>query len=250
MNDSIRRAGQAVARLYPLGVSLFRKAPWIPALVVLPELVQHVAEIGLGMYESREAFIRLQADPTRMVFGYAKVAGLFLAILAAARFWGVAATAGGRWWDLRDIVWPRLLAGGIIFFGVGSAPELLKGQVSDQAHQALGIAWSILLLPALFMFLAGLFGDRVTPVRAMWLKAWPWLLLTAVLIVFGFAPSAWLHQMNHEWAFGAAPPLVWAIMLFDSVLVGLLAVLTGTALTLGYQSFAHDKVSAAKAAAS
>ena len=238
MNDGIRRAGQALARLYPMCISLFWKAPWIPALVVLPELVQHVAEIRLGMYESREAFIRLQMDPTRMAFGYAKVVGLFLSILAAARYWGAEA-AGGRWWDLRGAAWPRLLAGAIIFFGVGSVPELLKGQVPDAAHQVLGIAWTILLLPALFMFLAGLTGDRSTPVRAMWLKAWPWLLVTALLVVLGFAPSAWLHGLNHEWAFGAPSALVWAIMLFDSVLVGLLAVLTGTALALGYRSFAQ-----------
>ena len=232
-NTGVARAGKALARLYPLGLSLLGKAPLVPALVVVPELAQHIAEVRLGMFDSREAFIRLQADSTRMAFGYAKIAGLLLAMLASARYWG-ARERGARWWDLRTLAWGRFLAGAFIFFGIGSAPELLKGRVPEAAHQLLGIAWAIILLPALFMLLAGLFGDRDTPVRGMWLRAWPWLLLTALLVVLGFAPAAWLHQMNHEWAFGAPPASLWALMLFDSLLVGLLAALTGTALYLGY----------------
>jgi hypothetical protein len=40
---------------------------------------------------------------------------------------------------------------------------------------------------------------------------------------------------------GADPATVWALMIFDSLLVGLLAGLTGTALYLGYAAFARGE---------
>lgn len=220
-----------------MGFSLFWKAPLVLGLIVVPEFAQHVAEIRLGMFESREAFIELQHDPTRWAFGYAKVAGLFLAMLAAVRFWGVR-DHGARWWDLRGIGWRRFLLGAMLFFGVGSAPELLAGQVAAPAYQAIGAGWAILLLPALFILLAGLVGDRHTPLGDVWLRSWPWLVVTLVLAALGFGPSAWLHTMNHEWAFGAGPVTLWGLMIFDSMLVGLLAGLVGTALYLGYAGYA------------
>lgn len=232
------RAGHAVLQLYPRGFRLFWLAPAVLALVVVPEFAQHVAEIRLGMFDSREAFRALSADPTRMAFGYAKIAGLLLTVLAAARFWWVR-DHGGKWWDMRRLAWGRFLAGLVIFFGIGSLPELAKGHVPDGLHQIAAAAWSILLLPFLFLMLAGLFGDRRVPVGRMVKRAWPWLLLTALLVVAGFAPAAWLHQMNHLWAMGAAPAVLWALMIFDSLLVGLLAGLTGTAFTLGYAAFAQ-----------
>ena len=207
--------------------------------MVVPEFLQHIAEIRLGMFESRGAFKALQLDPTRMAFGYAKVAGLMLAMLATARFWWVHERGAGRWWDLRRLAWGRFVAGFLIFFGIGSLPELAKPYVAQGAHQIAGIVWSILLLPFLFLMLAGLFGDRSTRLAEMAKRSWPWLILTALLLVFGFAPVAWLHQMNHSWAMGAAPAVVWALMIFDSLLVGLLAGVTGTAFYLGYAAFAE-----------
>ncbi len=236
MQNGLKRAGLALLGLYPKGLSLFWIAPATVALVVLPELAQHVAEIHLGMFDSRAAAVAASDAPLRMGFGYAKIAGLLLAFLATARFWW-AREHGGRWWDVRDIAWGRLLAGIVIFFGIGSLPEIVEGRMDEVWRQWLGGVWAVALLPALFMLLAGLFGDRDTPIGDMWRRAWPWLVLTALLLVIGFAPAQWLHGMNHKWAFGASPALVWALMIFDSLLVGLLAGLTGTALYLGYDAY-------------
>ena len=238
MKAGLKRAGQALARLYPMGVSMLWKAPLVLALVIVPEFFQHIVEIQLGMFDSRAAAIAASDAPLRMVFGFAKVAGLVLTFFAAARFWW-AREHGGHWWDVRNVVWGRLLAGIVIFFGIGMLPELLAGRIDETWRQWIGAAWGAALLPALFMLIAGLFGDRDTPIRDMWRRAWPWLLLTALLLVIGYAPAFWLHGMNHKWAIGASPALVWALMIFDSVTVGLLAGLTGTALYLGYAGFAQ-----------
>ena len=236
MTAGLKRAGQALARLYPMGFSLFWKAPLLLALIVVPEFVQHIVEINLGMFDSRESFRALAADPTRMTFGYIKVAGLVLAMIASARFWWTK-QHGGYWANLKDIAWGRLLLGLLLFIGIPILPDLFKEQMDPRLYQTLVWGLGLIMLPMLFLLLAGLFGDRATPVAAMWRRAWPWLLLTVVLLVLAFMPAQWLHGMNHRWALGADPAVVWALMIFDSLLVGLLAGLTGTALYLGYAAF-------------
>jgi len=232
----LRRILRMPLDLFSMGISMLWLAPAVLAIVAVPEFIQHVVEIRLGMFESDAAFRASQLDQTRMVFGFAKIAGLLLTFLAAARFWWTR-RHGGRWWDVRQISWPRFLLGAALFFGVGSAPELLNGVISKPAYQIVGAVWTILLLPALFLMLAGLFADRATPFATLWLRAWPWLALIAALVVLGYAPASWLHLQNHLWASGAAEPLIWALMVWDSLVVGLLAGLTGTALFLGYEAF-------------
>ncbi len=220
-------------------------APAVLALVVIPEFAQHVAEIRLGMFESVEQARSLQNDPTRWAFGYVKIAGVVLTFLATARFWWTR-EHGGKWWDVRDLAWSRLALGTLIVFGVGSLPELFKGTLDEQTVTILGIVMMLLTLPGLFILLAGLFGDRATPLAAMWRRGSPWLLLTAGLLVLAFLPASWLHSMNHRWGMGAGPAKLWGLMIWDSLLVGLLAGLVGTALHLGYAAFAASQTKAAE----
>lgn len=117
MRDFLRRAGKALLDLYPKGLSLLWLAPGALALVVLPEFAQHVAEIRLGMFDSREAFIALAEDSTRMAFGSVKIAGLVLTFLAAARFWGIK-QYGGHWADPKTVAWGLLLIGLLLFMGI------------------------------------------------------------------------------------------------------------------------------------
>lgn len=238
MREGLARAGQALLQLYPKGISLFWLAPLVLALAVIPEFIQHVVEIRLGMFDSREAFRALADDPARMAFGFAKIAGLLLAILATPRFWW---RRGGerRWYDLRGIAWRRLAIGFFFFMLIPSIPGFFNDQIGKPVAQAIGIGLSLVLLPTLFLMIAGLVGDRETSVSSMWRRSWPWALLSAVLLAAAFVPSLWLHQMNHEWALGAKPAVVWALMILDSLLVGLIAGLAGTALYLGYAAFAE-----------
>lgn len=233
------RAGQALAQLYPMGFSLLWKAPLVLALVMIPEFIQHIVEIRIGMFDSREAFLARQFDGTRMAVGYLKIAGLILAILAAARFW---ATRKRRiaWYQLAGIDWRRFALGFLLFMLVPAAPTLFESQIGKSNVEVAGILVSILLLPALFLMLAGLFGDGTTSSRDMWRRSWPWAVLLALLVVLAFVPAQWLHGLNHDWAVGAHPVLVWTLMIVDTLVVGLLAGLTGTALYLGYAAFRDE----------
>ena len=238
MREGLTRAGQALLRLYPDGISLFWRAPLVLALVVVPEFVQHVVEIRLGMFDGREAFRALADDPSRMAFGYAKSAGLILAMLAALRFWGTQ-QADRPWYDLRGIAWRRLAIGFVCFMLIPSIPGFFNDQIGKPIAQAVGIGLSLILLPTMFLMIAGLMGDRDTSARAMWRESWPWALFTLLLLVLAFLPTQWPHQMNHRWALGAEPALVLALMVFVSLLVGLMAGLIGTAFYLGYAGFAE-----------
>lgn len=236
MPSGMTRAGRALAELYPRALALFVRAPWIMALVVVPEFVQHVVEIRLGMFADAESFRAASADPARMRFGYAKLAGLVLAMLAAARWWWTR-ERGGHWADPRDLAWSRLLAGLVVFIGVPSLAGLAEGAGPGWLYHALAWGTSIAVLPMLWLLLAGLFGDRATPLASMWTRGWPWLLLCLLLLVLAFAPAQWLHQSLHGWALGRAPAAIWTLMGLDALLVGLLAGLVGTALYLGYEAF-------------
>lgn len=227
---------RSIIELYRRGISMLWLAPAVLALVVVPEFAQHVAEIELGMFGTRAQTIAAAEHPTRIAFGYVKVAGLLLAIVAAARFWA-ARERREAWYRLSGIAWARFALGFLLFGLVPAVPELFEAQIGKPAADAAGIGLTLLMLPALFLMLAGLFGDRATTIRAMARRSWPWAVLTAILLVLAFMPAQWLHGMNHRWAFGAHPVIVWSLMIFDSILVGLLAGLTGTAMYLGYVAF-------------
>ena len=77
------------------GFRIWRLALLIPLLVAIPEAIQHVAEIRIGMFESRDMARAVADDPRRMVWGHLKIAGLVLAILAAVRFWAPRRAASG-----------------------------------------------------------------------------------------------------------------------------------------------------------
>lgn len=240
MKAGLKRAGQALARLYPMSVSMLWKAPLVLALVIVPEFIQHIVEIRIGMFDSREAFRALQLDPTRMAVGFVKVAGVVLTMIASVRFWATR-ERGLPWYGVADIDWKRFGLGFLLFGLVPAAPALFVSQIGQNTAQAIGFAISFLLLPALFLMLAGLFGDRATTSRDIWRRSWPWAILMVLLLVVAFVPAQWLHGKNHAWALGADPAIVWALMIFDSVVVGLLAGLTGTALFLGYAGFSNDE---------
>lgn len=217
-------------------VSLFWIGPAVVALVVVPEFAQHVAEIHLGMFDSLAIGRSLANDPLRWAFGYAKLTGLALTFFASARFWWCRAH-GGRWYDVRKLGWVRLLLGFVLFFAIGSVGELFPLLAGREPPVAVSILFSLLSLPFLFVMIAGLFGDRATPLKALVLKSWPWLLLLALLLPLVFAPLSWLHGMNHKWAMGAPDAVVWALMIFDSLVVGLMASSVGAALFVAYDRF-------------
>lgn len=218
------------------GVRLWWLAPVIPLIAALPEFAQHVAEIRLGMFGSADAFAALAMDPTRWTFGYGKIAGLFLSIFAAARFWAARAE-GTRWWDLQTIAWRPLLLG-LGLSALFSLPLLaIAPIVSPDVYQTANIAVTIATLPLLALMIGGLLGDRAMTVGGIYRSGWLRAIMIGVMffaVMLGLQP---IHRLNHTLAMGASPIAVWALMVWDSLLVGTMAALAGTALHHGYRPF-------------
>lgn len=230
-------AGTARAALatYRLGGMTLVAAPAIVALAVVPELVQHVAEIRLGMFESKDAFKALAEDPTRWAFGYAKVAGFVLAILATVRYRALGSVRAAF------LVPPRSLLRILFAIGLTFVAALPFEWVKEQgAPAALSIAASTvswLIQGGLLVYLvATLTDDRTLSIRRAFAECWPTSLLLLFLAALAFVPAQALHMYNHMLAIGQPAAIVWALMLFDSLWVGLLAALLGSALFVGYRA--------------
>lgn len=219
------------------GVRLWWLAPIIPLISAIPEFAQHVAEIDMGMFASKEAFNALGNDPQRWAFGYFKIAGLVLAMFAAARFWAV----GKRWWDPRTIAWKPFLIG----LGLNAIVTLILlpldiAQEDNMAYQIASAVITVVTLPLLVLMIGGLLGDREATLAGVYRSGWLKAIMIGLLffgVMLGLQP---LHQLNHTLAFGQPAWMVWALMVWDSVLVGTMAALAGTAFHHGYRSLRED----------
>ena len=134
---------------------------------------------------------------------------------------------------MRHVAWKLLLiAVGLLM--LSALPGLgIRAQWGDEAGDIADLVISLLTLPLLVLLVLSLAGDRTASVGSVFRTGW---LAALRMIVFGailWLPLQALHQANHTWAFGAEPALVWALMVFDSLVVGLLATWAGTALHHG-----------------
>ncbi|MDF7777673.1 hypothetical protein P1X14_20630 [Sphingomonas sp. AOB5] len=231
---------QQLRELYRRGFVLFLIAPVIVAIVVIPEFVQHIVEIKIGMFDSRAAGHALANDPQRWTAGYFKLAGLLIAMLATARYWGARAN-GGKWWRLDQIAWVPLIVAALLFAFVPGIPDLLRAYVPVWLYYTLYTVFSLVTLPLIVPIVAALAGDRRVGLlgnywRNFYWREWRWVPLLLVLLVAAYAPGMALHYGFHWIAVGQPAVLLWPIMVLDSLAVGLIASMAGAAFSLTYEA--------------
>ena len=207
---------------------LWRIAIWIPLLVVIPEFIQHVVEIKLGMFDSREAFKALNADPQRMLFGYLKLAGLLSAYIAAAGFWSRRSGHKVRWAAAGIALMLNLIPFALLL--------PIEGRVSAQVWTTINIVVSIASLPLLVLLLGALFGDPEMTLGNAYRRGWGKAVRIALLVPLGWFPLSLIHHYDHLFALGQPQGIIWGLMVWDAVVVGLLACWAGTALHHGYRT--------------
>ncbi len=229
---AIAGVAQAILATYRSGGRMFWIAPAIVAVAVLPELLQHGAEMWLGMFDSREAFRALAMDPTRWFFAYGKIAGLWLGILLTVRFLATGEWRGMIRMPLADVV-RIVLAGGatvVVDEALKLAGETVGGAMAFGALSAFLQAGLTLYVVALIA------GEKAIDLRSAFLRFLPTSALLVLLMAVAFVPAQALHTANHLVAMGQPLALVGAIMLFDSLLVGLMATLIGSALVVAVRA--------------
>ncbi|SEN39734.1 hypothetical protein SAMN05192583_2726 [Sphingomonas gellani] len=226
---------QAIATTYRLGGRTPIVAPALLALVVLPEWVQHVAEIRLGMFTDLAGFRAHAADPVRMAFGVAKIAGMLVAMLAVARYWALGSVRRAL------MIRPATLLHLIVATAIGFA---LAWPFAWAGRQGLPIAVnaplqivSFVLQMIVMLYLAGVaLEDRSLTLRRLVTDLLPAAMVLTVLLALAFGPAQLLHMATHKLALGQPAAVVWALMTLDALLVGVMAALTGAALFVGCRS--------------
>lgn len=235
LSGALRDIGRAAYETYRLAGRMVVAAPLLLLIAVLPELLQHVAEIHLGMFDSIDRFRALSADPLRWSFGYLKVAGFIVAILAAARFWAVGSIR-------RTLMIPpsaliRIAAGLLVGFAAAWPFTWLNTQgIAPAINVPLQILSAVIQGAFLVYIVAALLEETtVTPRRAI-TSLLPAAVVLTLLAALAFAPSQALHMANHKLALGQPAPVVWSLMIFDALWVGLFAALVGSALFVGVRT--------------
>lgn len=228
-----------VLHVYGRGLMLPLAAPVIFAIVVLPEFAQHVAEIQLGMFISRTAFVAHASDPVRLAFGAVKVAGLIVCILATARFWWSGASLR-RTFSL-SLSQARHIATALIVIAAVSLPAEWAGssEVTLAVRAPIFAASWLLTFLCLDYLVGATIGDEDASLFRSIRRGWRTGPTVALLAIAAAYPAMMLHLYAHKLAIGAAMPLVWALMTADALLVGLLATFVGTALYVGYSPAAY-----------
>lgn len=212
-------------------------APIIPALVVVPEFLQHFAEISIGMFDSKSQFVQLSDDPRRMVWGYLKLAGLVAALLATIRFWG-AYERRQKWWDFRLLAWRNVMIAMGLLIVTAIPAEIARAVLDPDMATIIGLIVGILTLPLIVLLVAGLVGDKSAGLASVYKTGWLAALRIVVFAAAVWLPLQWLHGLNHDWAMGQSAAAVWGLMIFNSIVVGALAVFVGTSIHHGYTR--HD----------
>jgi hypothetical protein len=220
------------------GLALWWLAPIIPLIAVCTEFYQHYGEVTLGMFDSEEAFSALATSPERLRFGIWKITGVLIALSGAAQFWSNR-KYGEPWWSMRVFLHRKTAIAWVLNLVIfGLIALLIKWVGLDSAILPI-LAMVIVTLPVLLYTSAALFGDDSWSLKRSFTAGWKPLLRMSGFMLAVLIPFQVIHVANHHWAFGASDILLWVILVFDSLLVGLLATLAGTALHHGLYSFEH-----------
>lgn len=205
-----------------------------PILFLVPvlfEFAQHVVEIQSGLYRSIDAARVAENDPARMIFGYWKTLAISLPSYWMYRYVVSDRDAAyARRFELRAVLlWALLfvpLVMGMQWLALFGPP---LGQMLGLEGQAASIAKGA---STLLQTVAGIY-------LTAWLVAWsqgnaavgPLASLhimngsfwrTVALIIAGVVPLMVLHYAGLL-AIGRPEPVVWLLMIFDSLVVGMLA---------------------------
>lgn len=204
-----------------------------PALIAIPvvvEMIQHIIEIRHGMYVDRAGGLAAESDPFCLGWGMVKVLVLTGVTYWVARF--MAGLGRSRVAALEPLP-VRLFAAVLFFQAVATAlsmwgSNLLRvSGVPDAAMMPVGIGYMVALL------ILGVLLEPWKVAAALGNPAIGWsrsIALVAPILAGSLAftlammlPLMMLHYAAAIFAIGAAPAMVWSLMIADSLLVGYLA---------------------------
>jgi hypothetical protein len=219
----------SVANAYARGFRIVRELPLLFVLPVAAEFLQHTVEMHLGMYGGS---LDSHAQAVRLGFGMVKILAVFLTLLVALRWWGLAGNLGRA---LRPS-W-RLAGGLALTFLVEMVGDLLAigiglGIIELAGDSSRGLRMAAILVPLMgWKFVAGLIypwyvalliEDREMRLRRSIAVMRGRVFHTFGLLVAGYLPLMIVHYALGLGAMGRSGPLLWVMMIVDAGVVALL----------------------------
>ncbi|MEO0441535.1 MAG: hypothetical protein AAF067_11770 [Pseudomonadota bacterium] len=202
--------------------------PLLFLVPVVAELAQHAAEVRIGMFRKGVDSAGLADHPLRMQFGLIKVVAMFLPVYWVTRYFGFGPESGEVAAidpvAIRLLIPVFLLTTGLTCIQLLLTPRL-DGKIGKLAGLALffvTFVGGIYIIP--WQVAAALGDESIGFLRSFEIlhgSFW-WSLL---LFLAAFVPVTIPHYMLHSLAIGKSRIVMWAILIFDSLLVGYLAVL-------------------------
>lgn len=188
---------------------------------MLGEIIQHIAEMQIGMYDSLAAAQAADADPARMAFGFAKTLGLLL-----PGYWVIRFLAGSRDAVAARTIEPRAVRLFVWLFLLQAALAAIELFVLPRTGPlvAVGLLISLVLNPLLARWYAAApLGIAIGPIGSLkaMVRQLPWAIAFSVAVML---PLMVPHYALGVAAIVAAPALKWPLLIADSLLVGYLSV--------------------------
>lgn len=220
-----------VREIYGSAWTFALACPLLFLVPVLFEFAQHVVEVQTGLYVSVDGARAAESHPARMAFGFWKTVALSL-----PTYWFYRYLVGGRDAAYARRLEPQALLLWVIIFiplVVGMSwlslfgPPLgsvvgLEGQAVTAVRVVLGIAQMVIGVYLTAWFVAWSQGNAAIGPRVSFRIMNGFFWRSFALFLAGTLPLMALHYAGLV-AIGRPEWMVWAIMVFDSVVVGFLA---------------------------
>ena len=199
--------------------------PWLFAAIIGWEFAQHIVEVRIGMFESKEMARAVADDGLRMAFGWVKMASIYVGAFFVIRHF-VSQRSDRVLAPLRSAslkYLPYLVYSLLAFAAIFYAPSILPEAHVDSFRTTIGLGQPLLepLLIAWVVSAAtdGRIGGPIASARRLgllYLLALPFLLLARL-------PVSLLHQDLNQTAMGSTGAELWLTLAIDAVVVGIIA---------------------------
>lgn len=227
-----RRFFTDLAGSYLDSLRAIKGLPWLFAAIMLWEFAQHIVEVRIGMFDSIEAAREVGQDTTRMVFGWVKMASIYVGAFFVIRYFS--ARRDGRALDpigrAASRFAPYLVYSLLIFAAIFYTRDFVADENVDAFRGTVGLG-QILVEPLLMAWIVSSATDgKVTGPIASMRQTGLLYLLALPLFLFVRIPLSLLHQSLNNWATGAGPTEMWSLLAIDSVVVGLIVAIVPAAM--------------------
>lgn len=212
---------QSLKATYSGGTSFLIACPLLAAVPMVVELIQHIGEVHIGMYDSLAMAEAVEGHPLRMGLGIVKMAALLLTNYWIVRWLASGDTAFAARLDRPAV---RRFAAAMAFIMAISIAQLLfmpKDNVGLFAATFVG-GEIIGVLIAAWIAGAALGNPAIGPLASLRIMA-PALPFTFALMLLAMLPLMIPHYALAALALLGPKVLLWPSLILDSVLVGWLS---------------------------